>query len=165
MVWIPLRHVYKPLLAYAYSWVSHGEAPPSTCTHVEEQAVSVAPMNNSWIINDHILRTTLFFILKGSSYFQVCAFVVSVEHRQVQEDMGKEGWQQQQITVLLPALGPDLTWHAILGMGMMWWRNSHILSKLESLQCLASGLMLRKLELLYHKHSCDLEQRKFDDCP
>lgn len=67
------------------------ESLPHLPAHGEEQAVSVAPVNNSWTINDHILRTTLFFILKGSSYFQVCVFVVSAEHRHVQEDMGNEG--------------------------------------------------------------------------
>lgn len=139
MVWKPLRLVYKPLLAYAYSWVSHGAAPTFTCTHVEEQAVSLAPPNTSWTINDHMMRTTLFFILKRSRYLQVCASMASVEHMQVQGDMGKEGWQQRQITVLAWAVGPDLTWHAILGTGMMWWTNSHTLSKLESLQCWAAG--------------------------
>ena len=56
-----------------------------------KQGVSPAPLNTSWTINDHTVRTTLFFILKGSKYFQVCASMVSLEHMQIQEDMGKEG--------------------------------------------------------------------------
>lgn len=91
MVWIPLRFVYKPLLAYTYSWVSHGAAPPSTCTYMEEQAVSLGPLNTSWTINNHEMRMTLLFVLKGSRYLQVCASTMSVEHMQVQEDMGKKG--------------------------------------------------------------------------
>lgn len=79
MVWKPLRLVCKPLLAYAYSWVLHGAAPPVTCTQAEEQAVSLALLNTSWTINDHAMRITLFFILKGSRHLQACASTASCE--------------------------------------------------------------------------------------
>jgi len=77
MVWKPLRLVYKPILAYTYFWVSHGAAPPSTCTQVEEKAVSLALLNTSWTIKDHTIRITLFFIPKDRRYLQVCASTAS----------------------------------------------------------------------------------------
>lgn len=83
--------VYKPLLAYTYSWVSHGAAPPSTCTQAEEQAVSLALLNTSRTISDHMMRMSLFFILKSGRYLQCAPPRRLVERMQVQEDMGKEG--------------------------------------------------------------------------
>lgn len=95
-------------------------------------------------------------ILTGSRYLPVCA---STTARGVHA-----GWRRHQKEEILhymmtgtvnsgPCGGtgtrPDLTCYT--GNGMMWWTRSHALSKLESLQCWAVGLALRKLELLHCK--------------
>lgn len=79
-----------------------------------------------------------------------------MEYMQVQEDTRKEEILHYMMTGTVnsgPCGGtgtrPDLTCYT--GNGMMWWTRSHALSKLESLQCWAVGLALRKLELLHCK--------------
>lgn len=57
-------------------------------------------------------------------------------------------WQEQWTAVLVVALGPDLIWRAILGMG---WCGGHVRMLSASWSHCSVGLALRKLELLHCK--------------
>lgn len=102
-----LENCLQTTFSIGCSWVSHGAAPPPTCTQAEEKAVSPALLNTSWTINDHMIRTPLFSVLKGNRHLEVCASTVSCGAHAGSGRHGKGG--------MTTTGGPDPTRHAHTG--------------------------------------------------
>lgn len=128
------------------------------CTQIEEQAVFLSLLNTPWTINR---MTFVCHSQRQQVPPSMCLHGIlwrTRRFRKTWERSEDSNSKQQSLQRQWDQTLPDIF---IQSTGVMW-TNSHALSKLESLKCRATRLVLRKLALLHHQFSCDPEQSKFD---